>query len=189
MKKRAIILTESGVTLTELIVVVAIVAILAVALGFSYQGWMGRYKMEKQIKGIYTDLMDARARAMGRDRNFLADFPTATSYRVAADDDGDNAVDPPPAGEVLPTFPKTLEYPMAGGGLIMFDSRGLVYTIAGGNAVLIDPPATPLVTLRLAAVGQPDYEPPDYDCIELTASRIKMGLWNNLPAPGVCNVK
>ena len=188
MKKRAIILTESGVTLTELIVVVAIVAILAVALGFSYQGWMGRYKMEKQIKGIYTDLMDARARAMGRDRNFLADFPTATSYRVAADDDGDTAVDPPPSTEVLPTFPKTLEYDMAGGVLIMFDSRGLIYTVPPppNPPVLIDPGP---VTFRLAAAGQPGYEAPDYDCIELTASRIKMGLWNNLPAPGVCNVK
>ncbi len=59
---------EDGVTLIELIVVVSVIGILVVALGFTFQGWMGRYKVESQMKEMYIDLMNARARAMQRNR-------------------------------------------------------------------------------------------------------------------------
>ena len=59
-------MSERGVTLVELIVVISVIGILAIALGFSYVGWQGAYRVEKTTKELYTDLMDARSRAMGQ---------------------------------------------------------------------------------------------------------------------------
>ena len=37
---------EAGITLVELIIVIAIIGILVIALGFSFQDWMGKYRVE-----------------------------------------------------------------------------------------------------------------------------------------------
>lgn len=80
-------LNDKGITLIELIIVSAIVAILAVALGFSYRGWMGAYKIERQVKQLYSDLMDARVRAMQTNRNYFMDISTdGRYYRISQDD-------------------------------------------------------------------------------------------------------
>ena len=172
-----------GVTLIEMLVVVSIIGILAVALGFTYVGWQGAYKVEREIKSLYTDLMDARAMAMTRNRAFFADFPTAGSYRIIADTNGDGTrsngdtivVPPPPT--ILPlTNQKTVEYAissdiagMPGAGTwITFDSRGLLST---EGAVCLTSTADP-----------------DYDCIVFRQTRINMGkLTTQISNGGVCN--
>jgi len=164
-----------GVTLTELIVVISVIGILAVALGFSYQGWMGAYKVEKTTKELYSDLMNARAMAVQRNRNYFVDFPTATSYRVSADTaavnnftldgdglwdaDGNGVLDP--VNTVLPTFPKRVEYTLTANGAgipgttFTFDKRGLI---------------SPLRTICIFTANNPDY-----DCIIISQTRINMG--------------
>ena len=87
---------DRGVTLVELIVVIAVIGILAIALGFSYVGWQGAYKVEKTTKELYTDLMDARSRAMSQGRMYFVDFnfPHRCSYdsMIAEDTDDDGMV-------------------------------------------------------------------------------------------------
>lgn len=152
---------NKGVTLIELIVVVSVIGILVIALGFSFQGWMGKYRMESQVKEMYTDLMNARARAMQRNRMYFVNFPNTTSYRIFEDTnpapDGNGTLEIANDAQVLPT--KTIQYALTwGGGNITFDNRGLL---------------SPNGTIRVTSTLDPDY-----DCIVLFATRINMGKWN-----------
>lgn len=167
------IIRDDGITLVELVIVVSIIAALIVALGFSYQGWMGNYKAESQTKDIYTDLMNARARAMQRNQTHLAFFPSALSYGIAVDTNNNNDYD---AGTdaILPTFPKTVEYQITWtGGDIIFENQGVV-----------QPEATPIGgTLCLTISADPDY-----DCIVISPTRINMGkLTTQISNGGACN--
>jgi prepilin-type N-terminal cleavage/methylation domain-containing protein len=178
-------MNDKGVSLVELVVVIAVIGILAVALSFTYQGWMGRYKVESAVKDLYSDLMDARARAMDRNATYLVDFPAIAAcpsgkscYRIANDTpptgNGDGAIQ---NAEVLPTFPKTVDYTINGGVLITFDSKGLIYS--GVPPVLLSATLPP-VTISLTSTVNPDY-----DCINLYPTKIVMGQITG----GVCNEK
>ncbi len=185
---------DSGVTLVELMVVIAIIGILMIALGFSYVGWQGAYKVEKATKDIYTDLMDARSRAITRGQTYFADFNTPAppagrgTYRIAEDTDNDGEGDADADGvidagnNILLTFPKTVEYPIAWGStIIIFDKRGIV-----------QPRATPLggtICIFTDADGDGASDSnPDYDCIEISQTRINMGkITTQNTAGGVCN--
>jgi len=149
-----------GVTLVELLTVSMIVGILAVSLGFSYAGWMGSYKVEKQTKEIYADLMTARMMAMDRNQTHFADFTNGTTYRIVEDTNENSAINVGAGDTVLPAFPKTVEHNNNANGFgipltIEFDKRGL---------------SSPLRTIWV--VHEAD---PDYDCIVISSTRINMG--------------
>lgn len=167
-------MNNRGVSLIEILIVVSVIGILIVALAFSYQGWQGRYKVESATKTLHTDLLDARAQAVQRAATLLVDFPTSRTYRVANDTNGDGTIQ---AAEVLPTFPRGLDYNIAGGVLITFDSKGLIYR-GGPPPVLIAAPLT--ISLTSTVVLDPDY-----DCIRIEATRINVGQMQ----AGACNVK
>jgi prepilin-type N-terminal cleavage/methylation domain-containing protein len=157
---------EKGITLIELIIVVSIAAILVVALGLQFQGWMGRYKIENQIKQMYVDVMNTRARAMHRKR-FHMIVLTANTYTAYEDMNDNEAVD---AGEILPAYPKTLNDNTmvwtGSGDTITFNTRGLVV------------PPTRTVTI-LAGTDS------DYDCMTVLDTKTNMGKWNG----AVCQIK
>ncbi len=77
-------MNNKGVTLIELAIVVSIIAILIIAVGFSFEGWVGRYKVEGQMKEIYGDLMNARAKAMSKSRVYFVTLAT-NSYTIYED--------------------------------------------------------------------------------------------------------
>ncbi len=172
---------QKGFTLTELMIVVAIVAVLTVALAFSYQGWMGRYKVEKTTKDLYSDLMTARVSAMTRQRMFFIDFPTATTYRMIEDANDNNASNPG-AGDTVPlTFPKNVEYTITStGGVLSFDKRGII----NASAIVLSPTNQGFICVTAGSAASD----PDYDCIVVEQTRIKTGkLTTQIIAGGACD--
>jgi prepilin-type N-terminal cleavage/methylation domain-containing protein len=174
-----------GVTLIELMVVMSIIGILMIILGFSYWGWMGSYKVESQTKDIYTDLMNARARAMNRNRTHFLNFPNATSYEVYEDtNDAGGAAVIEGDGQLqtasdtrLPAFPRTLEYAVTIGtaGVIpfsfSFNNRGM---LSPERTICIFTDFNNNITHLPPSDGISDVSP-DYDCIILSETRIIMG--------------
>jgi len=150
---------NDGVTLIELIVAVSVVIIIIVALGFSFEGWMGGYRIESQAKEMYTDLMNARARAMERNRCHFV-VVTANNYQIF-EDANENCQYNAGTDTALTAFtsPKTLTYTSNWTGTVTMDTRGIV---------------SPDNTIQFN-IGT---NTPDYDCIVLFATRINMGKWN-----------
>ena len=158
-----------GFTLVEVMTVLAIIGCLAIVLGFSFQGWLAKYKVEDETKRFYADLSDVRARAMQKKRVTFVDLTAATRYRTFEDSvpapDGDGTLN---AGDLLVsdsgmTWPGGLPYPIDNptlGGVtqIAFDKEGLANI-----------PVTIWLTSGLS---------PDYDCIRITTTRIRMGRFN-----------
>lgn len=182
-------LNNKGMTLVELMIVVSVIASLTIALGFSYAGWIGKYKVEKAVKELYVDLMNTRCKAMLTGRDHFADlnFPLMPdgcgTYRVAEDTDGDGEGDDDANGVIdaaghtfLPPFSKIVEYTIESnfkGKIINFNERGLVQPRGqpiGGTICLFT-----------------DYDP-DYDCIVISRTRINIGkLDKQLSAGGSCS--
>jgi len=158
--------SEEGVTLIELMIAFSIAAVLVIALGFQFQGWMGRYKAESQIKEMYVDVMNTRARAMQRNR-FHMIVLTANTYTAYEDMNENEAAE---AGEELRGYPKTLTDNTVvwtgGGDTITFNIRGLVL------------PPTRTIT-GLTSVDS------DYDCIMVLDAKTNMGKWNGT----VCQIR
>ncbi len=146
-----------GFTMVEMMIVVAIIAVLIASVTVSYRSWSRRYRVENSVKELYATLMDARARAMQKKRVHFVSF-TATEYRIYEDTspapDGnrsleagaDNLVLRGTPAEPIQTFPAGM----------MFDTDGVV-SIDSGFIRISSP-------LRA-----------DYDCIALRRTRIKMG--------------
>jgi prepilin-type N-terminal cleavage/methylation domain-containing protein len=79
-----------GITLIELLVVIAIIGILVIALGFSFEGWVARYRVEAQMKELYSDLMNAKMRALTTKRQQCVNL-AAAQYTVVEDSTGNGS--------------------------------------------------------------------------------------------------
>ncbi|OGW37794.1 MAG: hypothetical protein A2Y97_08755 [Nitrospirae bacterium RBG_13_39_12] len=170
-----ILMNEDGVTLVELIVVVSVMVALVVGLAFSFQGWMSTSKIESEVKDMYADLTNVRARAMQRNRMHFVTF-TARQYTIYEDTspapDGNGSLEPGADTQVLqkntnPSSPinATTADPLR------FTTNGL--------ALDADLPSSDATygnygTVRMTYTDSN----PDYDCIVVSETRTNLGKWN-----------
>ncbi|MHB8882076.1 MAG: GspH/FimT family pseudopilin [Thermodesulfovibrionales bacterium] len=156
---------EKGVSLVELVVSGALVGVLVLASGFSYQGWLGRYRVEKMTNELYADLMQARLKALQSNRQHYVTLD-GNSYTIMEDtnDNGCNDTGDSP----LPGFPKPVAHVLCKNGIgnrIDFDKRGFM---------------SQSKTLWFTSSFEPDY-----DCMKVSRARIIMGRYES----GVCIAK
>ena len=168
----------------ELVIVVAIISTLAAIAGISGKTWLNKYRVEGQTKQMYADLMNARVRAMTKNRKCFA-TPTATQYTIYEDTnpgpDGDGVLQTASDTKVLQTnlnssYAVTMTTDHAAADTIIFDPKGMMSWSLGGVSVSAVTEQWIHVTASYGSA---------YDCIDITATRIIMGAWNGTS----CNVQ
>jgi prepilin-type N-terminal cleavage/methylation domain-containing protein len=156
-----------GITLLELMVVVAISSILMGIAGFTAQGLRIRYDVENQVRQLHADLMNARVRALQGNK---ACFVTLTSngYQVTEDSNESGGAVPDDGDTALWPAPKQFKFHPRWIGTIVMDGKGIVSKSTG-----------PLLTNAALAIRfETDGIDPEYDCISVTPTRIRAGKWN-----------
>lgn len=145
-----------GFTLIELMVVIAIMAILASIAVMSFSRWTASYGIEKATKEIYAVLMKARNDANNTNTEYLVTF-AAHEVQEGPDANGDNAIDGTPVTLDYPDY--TVNFALTP---IIFDRRGLADTGGVDNQTIS-------ITSAMAGIN------PAVDCIVVSATRINMG--------------
>lgn len=152
---------EGGFTLVEIMIVLAIMGILLFGVGASLKGWLAKHKVVAETNQMFTDIIEARAKAMQRSRATFVVL-TATGYTTYEDSDpgpdGDLALDTTKDRRLVTRrliYP--LEWNLAGGGNVVRFNRDGFASVSTG-------------TLHLHTTMTPDV-----DCIALATTRVKMG--------------
>jgi prepilin-type N-terminal cleavage/methylation domain-containing protein len=185
---------NKGLTLIELVVVAAIISILAVAMGAQFQDWRQCYKIEAQAQDIYTDMMDARRKAMDRHTRHLVEFvnapvpgsgypPREELRRLLVYEDTDGSGDRG-GGDTLVVDTVSGYQMRPGRSDFAFNPRGLI--VSSGGAI------APNFSLRLFDTNDPDFTDKDcdLDCVVFEATRVRTGAWNDdNPADEYCESK
>ena len=156
-----------GITLLELMVVVAISGILMGIAGFTVHGLRGRSDVESQVKQLHVDIMNARARALQSNKTCFVTM-TTNGYQITEDTNESGGTAPDEGDKALWPAPKPFKFHSRWDGTIIMDAKGI--TSLSTRALLTN--------AALPIRFETDGIDPEYDCISVGPTRIRAGKWN-----------
>lgn len=155
---------RDGFTLVEIMIVLAILGILLLVLGGSFQGWMARHKVASETGQMFADVAEARARAIQRSRATFV-VVTGNGYTTYEDTspapDGNNALESTSDRRIsgrATTYPLVAN--LTGGATTIRFSREGFASVSGA--------------LHLHSTFNPDV-----DCISIGPTRVKLGRYDD----------
>lgn len=165
---------DDGFTTVELLIAIAIVTILTWIAVDTFRGLREKYRVEGETKQLHADLMELRARAIQRNRfHFARIAPGGLGYATYED------TNPPPDGNGA--FDNTADAIVANRAVY----HAITPALTGGSWNITfnrNGIAMEAGYIQVSSTGKPDY-----DCITVSATRIKMGVFNT--GTGTCNEK
>jgi prepilin-type N-terminal cleavage/methylation domain-containing protein len=162
-------LGKRGVTLLELLVVIAVSGILMGIAGFTAQGLLDRYDMERQVRQMQSDMMNARVQAFERKRAYFVTM-TNSGYQITEDTNESGGTKPDTGDRELLSMPKQFKFHSKWNGTVIMKANGIISTSAH-----------PLLANAAFAIRfDTDGIKPEYDCISVGPTRIKAGGWNGM---------
>ncbi|ACD95870.1 pilus assembly FimT family protein [Trichlorobacter lovleyi] len=163
-------MNNRGFSLTELIVVIALISIMLAVATLNFNDWQKKYNIEGQVKEMLGDLTDVRTRAIAtKQQHRVILNPTSYAFRRYSSEFDVNGTE---------VFSKNLKYSVQQlksdgtyaaftNTILSFDDRGYTndwLTIAVG-----------------VGVGSPAY-----NCLGVSTARVNMGKINETLSPKKC---
>lgn len=155
-----------GVTLTELAVVIAIAAIVAVLAIPGIGAWKRKYDVETTVKEMYNALSEARMTAFSQKRVCGVVWSGSSLNQVTLQCDTDDDGDITDAGGFEVLWTKTLKRSLdenLSGTMCAFSIKGFTVDVNSQGSFFY---------------GGTDVKP-EYSCVAVERSRTKMGSWEN----------
>jgi prepilin-type N-terminal cleavage/methylation domain-containing protein len=132
---------NSGFTLVELLIVIALIGVVA-AIGVpNFSTWLPNYRLKAATQDLYSNFQKAKLAAVKRNENTVVRFPSS-GYTIFVDGDNDFTQD---AGEDVIAQVSWSNYPDVSVGLNTFDNS------SGSPAIAFRSDGIPTVSSGLAA--------------------------------------
>jgi len=170
--------------ITEVLVVTCIVGIVVIVTGFTFHGWIGKYRTEGYILELYSDVMSARSESAQSNKKHFFHFPDKTSYEIYKDN-GDNVLNIT-EDILLGPFPKKLQPPYE---FTLGASSASAFTLNFDRTGMSSALRTFCIFTDFDDDQISDFDP-GYDCLIVHWTRVNKGkLQKQNTAGGKCNTE